>query len=77
MKTMIAAASQPPTQPADGSPNLPVLSGIMNHVAVLARPVVQRCRVRLGEAFQRHVEVERHPDQLVRYPEHGRNWSVD
>lgn len=50
-----------------------VFAGLVNHLAVLSRPVVERAGVRLRETFQRYGVGERRPDQLMRYPQHRGN----
>jgi hypothetical protein len=50
-----------------------VLGALVDHVAVLARPVVERRRVRLRVALERHAGPDRRAHQLVRDPQHRRN----
>jgi hypothetical protein len=45
----------------------------VNHVAVLPCPIVERCGMSLGEAFERHAVCQRCSHQLVWDPQHWRN----
>jgi hypothetical protein len=56
-----------------------VLGALVDHVAVLARPVVQRRRVRLRVALERHAGPDWSTHQLVRNPQHRWNykWVTD
>lgn len=51
----------------------PVLATLVDHVAVLPRPVVERRGMRLGEAFERDAVCQRRSDQLVWDPQHWGN----
>lgn len=50
-----------------------VFLALVDHVAVVPRPVVKRGGVSLSEALERHVVRKRGPYQLMRYPQHGWN----
>lgn len=52
-----------------------IFFGFVDHEAVFSGPIVQRSRMSFGEALEGDIVEQRSTDELVRYPQHRRNWK--